>query len=420
MNVAANIVDEAMGKRPVKGSTEALKSGTETMKAVTWNGKKSMVVETVPKPLITHKEDAVVKVTACTICSGSDGHLYAGEIPNVKKGQIVGHEGMGIIESIGEGVTKFAVGDRVVISFDIACGKCSQCATENFTTCEMTNDSKLGEEFYGHNNVSGLFGYGELLGGYRGSQAEYVRVPFADTNLFLVPESVPDEKALYISDVVCTALHAAEMGEVKEGDTVAIWGLGPIGLCTARWCQIKGAKRIIGIDMIPERLQMAKDALGIEVVDRTGYTSMQLCEKLFEMEPKGFDVTVEAVGFRFAMSKKHKIARAIGMETDTPEIIDECLHTLKGGGIVSIIGDYAGYANMFPIGKLMFKHATVRSGQCPCQKYFSYVMDKIADGTFDPTFMITHRISLDDIPMAYEELHQKNAGWVKVFVDMKQ
>lgn len=418
MNTIAKKVDDSLDNIPVaEGSTKPLRSETKTMKAVTWQGKRKMAVEVVAKPLITHEEDIIVKVTACTICSGSDGHIYAGEIPTMDKGFTVGHECMGVVEAKGSEVHNLNVGDRIVVAFDIACGKCEQCKKENFSGCDTTNDSKLEDKFYGH-KTGALFGYSRLLGNVPGSQAEYVRVPFGEVNTIKVPDDVPDEKALYLSDVVCTALHAADMGEVSEGDTVAIWGLGPIGLCTARWCQIRGAKRIVGIDMVPERLQMAKEALGIEVVDRTGLTSMQLCEKLNSMEEKGFDVTIEAVGFRFAMSKKHKIARAVGMETDTPEIIDECLTCLKQYGKVSIIGDYAGYANMFPVGKIMFKHATVRSGQAPCQRYFKYCMEKLQDGTFDPTFMVTHTISIDEIPMAYEKLYQKEDGWVKVFVKM--
>lgn len=244
---------------------------------------------------------------------------------------------MGIIESVGAGVKKFKVGDRVVIAFDIACGSCEHCKKEQFTGCERTNDSKLADRFYGH-APSAIYGYSRLMGEHDGSQAEFVRVPFVDVNCCKVPEEIPDEKALLISDVLCTSLHAAEMGEVKAGDTVAIWGLGPIGLCAARWCQIKGASRVVGIDMVPERLALARTALGIEIMDRTGLTSQQFCDRLQASEPKGFDVCIEAVGFRFAMSTKHKVMRTVGLETDTPEIIDECLTCLKPYGKVGTDG----------------------------------------------------------------------------------
>jgi len=419
MNPISNLVDKKLGKNPVsQGSAEPRQSETETMRAVTWQGKRKMEVQTVPKPLVTHPEDAIIKVTAMTICSGSDSHLYASEIPNIHHGQIVGHEAMGVVESVGDGVQNIKVGQRCVISFSVACGKCEQCQKQNFTACETTNDSKLAEKMYGH-SPSGLFGYGNLLGGIWGSQAEYVRVPFADTNCFPVPDDVPDEKALYLSDVLGTSLHGTVLAEVKEGDTVAIWGLGPIGLCTARWCQIKGASKIVGIDMVPERLALAKNALGIEVLDRTGFSSEEVCNKLLELEPSGFDAVIECVGFRFAMSTKHKVQRAIGLETDTPEIIHEALKCMKGYGHLAIIGDYAFLANSFPIGLIMFKHATVRSGQAPVQRYFKEIMDAVQKGTFDPTFIITNKIKIEDVPFAYEKLFQKEDGWIKVFVDMK-
>ena len=418
MNALAKAADNRLGKKPI-GTNKTRYSETETMKAVTWQGKRDMLVKRVPKPLISHEDDVIVKITSCSVCSGSDGHLYAGEIPTLDKDMIVGHECMGVVESKGEGVQNVKVGDRVVVAFDIACGRCEQCQKQHFSACETTNDSKLAEEFYGH-SPSGIFGYSRLMGSYDGSQAEYVRVPFADTNCFPIPDEVPDEKALYMSDVLCTALHAAEMGEVSRGDTVAIWGLGPIGLCTARWCQIRGAKRIVGIDYVPERLALASSQLGIEVVDRKNFGSKQVTDMLMQMEPKGFDVCIEAVGFRFPVGFVHKAARSLNLETDTPEIIDECLTCMKPYGHLSIPGDYAGYANMFPIGKIMFKAATVRSSQCPCQKYFPYVLEKLKDGTIDPTFLISNRITLDEIPKAYAKLDKKEDGFIKMFVRVSE
>jgi len=416
MNAISKAADNYVGKKSViEGSTQPNLSPDTTMRAITWQGKQSMKLEQVPKPLITHENDVIVKITACTICSGSDGHMYAGELPTMDKGLVIGHEGMGIVEQKGPGVKKFNVGDRVVIAFDIACGTCEHCLKKEFTGCEKTNDSKLADKVYGHGTAA-IFGYSRLMGNINGSQAEYVRVPFADINCYKVPDGVPDEKALFLSDVLCTSLHATKLGEVSEGKTVCIWGLGPIGLCTARWCQIEGASRIVALDVVPDRLKLAKEKLGIEVIDRSSLSSKELTDKLLELEPKGFDACIECVGFRFPVGVTHTISRAVGLETDTPELIDECLTALKPFGVVSVISDYAGYANAFPVGKIMIKHATVRSGQCPCQKYFPYVMEKVQDGTFDPTFMITHRIKLEDIPMAYEKLHKKEDGFVKVFV----
>jgi len=414
MQTVSKIADNILGKEEVAEASTTPARSHEKMRAVTYQGKKHMAVEEVGRPLLTHSSDVIVKITSCTICSGSDGHIFSGEIPTLDKGATIGHEGMGIVVEKGPEVKKLNIGDRVVMAFAIACGTCDHCKKGQFTGCETTNDSKLAEKMYGHSPAA-LFGYSRLLGNVPGSQAEFVRVPFADVNCLKVPSDVPDEKALFISDVLCTSLHATELGEVAENDTVAIWGLGPIGLCAARWCQIKGAKRVVGIDLVSDRLNLAKKALNIEVVDRTGMTSQQLVERLLSMEPKGFDVTIEAVGFRFPVSMTHKVARTVGLESDTPEMIDECLTALKPYGNVSIIGDYAGYANGFPVGKIMFKHATVRSGQCPCQKYFDFVMEKLRDGTFDPTFMISHHITLDEIPKAYEKLDKKEDGFVKVF-----
>lgn len=417
INAAAKMVDDYLGKRPVaEGTTEApIYEAGKSMKAVTWQAPGRVAVETVPKPAITHPGDVIVKVTSCTICSGSDSHLYSGTIPGIDPGFIMGHEAMGLIESKGTEVKNFEPGDRVVIAFDVACGACDACRRQEFTGCRETNDSRMAEKAFGH-APSAIFGYSRLLGNLAGSQAEYVRVPLADVNCFKVPEDVPDEKALYLSDVLCTSLHAVDMGDVKEGDTVCIWGLGPIGLCAAKWCQVRGAKRIVGIDMVPERLALAERALGIEAIDRSVLTSATLLDRLLEMQPGGFDVTIEAAGYRYDMSLFHKVQRATGLETDTPEILYECFKLTRPYGTVSIIGDYVGTANQFPIGFIMMKHLRVLSGQCPCQKYFSYVMEKVQDGTIDPTFMITHRITLEEAPEAYDKLYNKLDGCIKVLI----
>jgi threonine dehydrogenase-like Zn-dependent dehydrogenase len=418
INAAAKLYDDFVGKKPV--AEETLQAKTEegvSMKAITWRGPCKVACETVPKPAISHPGDVIVKVTSCTICSGSDSHLYSGGIPSIDVGSIMGHEAMGIIESKGEDVKIFNVGDRVVIAFDVACGKCDACKRQEFTGCRETNDSRMAERVFGH-APSAIFGYSRLLGNLSGSQAEYVRVPLADVNCYRVPDEVPDEKALFLSDVLCTSLHAVDMGDVKEGSYVCIWGLGPIGLCAARWCQIRGARRIMGIDMVPERLQIAEKVLGIEVVDRSLLTSETLTNRLLELQPEGFDVTIEAAGFRYDMSLFHKIQRAMALETDTPEILLECFKLTRPYGTVSIIGDYVGTANQFPIGFIMMKHLKVNSGQCPCQKYFDYVMEKVRDGTFDPTYMISHRINFEEIPAAYDKLYHRTEGFIKVFVEM--
>lgn len=415
-NTVAKLADSFVGKKEVaEGSTDANVDPNKMMKAITWQGPKNVTCSMVPKPCITHPGDVIVKVTSCTICSGSDLHLFAGEIPGMTPGFIMGHEAMGIVEEKGDQVTKLKVGDRVVIAFDIACGKCDCCQREEFTGCRETNDSRLAESLLGH-TPSAIFGYSSSLGDVAGSQAEYVRVPIADVNCFKIPDSVPDNKALFMSDVLCTSLHAVDIGNVKEGDTVCIWGLGPIGLNAARWCQVRGAKRIIAIEHVKERLDLAVHALNIEVVDRTGLTTGQLTEEILNMIPNGADVCIEAVGMRFPLSLLHKVERAIGLETDTPEILQECFKVARPYGRISIIGDYVGTANQFPIGMIMMKHLTVVSGQCPCQKYFPYVLDMLEKGDIDPTFMVTHQINLDAAPLAYQKLFDREEGVVKVLI----
>jgi len=243
-NYLAKKTDEKLGKRDVaEGSTQPLQSWDETMRAVTWEGKESVKVSDVPKPVISHPDDVIVKVTACTICSGSDSHLFGNAIPGIDKGFVMGHEACGTIHAVGASVTKFSLGDRVVIAFNIACGKCAFCQRGEFSGCDCTNDSKMNEEAYGGAHGA-VFGYSRLLGSVPGSQAEFVRVPFGDVNCFPIPPTVPDHKALFLSDVLCTSLHAVDMGEVTEGDTVVIWGLGPIGLYAAKWAQLRGARRV--------------------------------------------------------------------------------------------------------------------------------------------------------------------------------
>jgi len=385
------------------------------MKAVNYQGAFKVKVEDVPKPSIEHPDDVIVKVTACTICSGSDSHIYGNAIPGVDKGSILGHEACGVIHAVGANITKFGLGDRVVIAFNIACGKCAFCQRGEFSGCDTTNDSKMMEESYGGAHGA-IFGYSRLLGNVPGSQAEFVRVPFGDVNCFPIPDSVPDSKALFLSDVLCTSLHAVDMGEVKEGDTVIIWGLGPIGLYAAKWAQLRGARRVIGIDLVPERLALAKTAFGVEVLNRAKLSSKDVTDRLHELVPGGADVVIEAVGFRMTSSTLHKIEKAIGLETDPSDILTECMTAVRKYGRVSIIGDYVGFSNHFPIGHIMMKHLTVRSGQTPCQKLFPEVMEAVERGDVDPTLMVTQRITLEQAPEAYEKLYGQKDGWIKVII----
>jgi threonine dehydrogenase-like Zn-dependent dehydrogenase len=380
------------------------------MHALAWHGKRDVQYIETPRPLITDPRDVLLRVTATTIC-GSDLHIFSGNMLNMKDGDILGHEFMGVIEEVGSQVKNLSVGQRVVVAFGIACGMCDYCKREEYTACDTTNPSKLMEQGYGH-RTSGIYGYSHLTGGVPGGQAEFVRIPLADFNCLPVPNDVPDEKALYLSDIIPTAYHGVELGNVKEGDSVAIWGLGPVGLLIARWAQIRKAGRIIGIDCVPERLDIAKRVLGIEVID---FKSQEVCPTLAKMVPGGVDVAIEAAGFEYATTWKHKIERALSLETDACDILTECITAVRKFGTVSIIGVYSGTTNHFPIGALMEKGLTVRAGQSPTQKYWKMALKKIQEGVIDPTFLITHKAKLSDGPELYRKFYDRE-GVIKVFL----
>jgi len=382
----------------------------QKMHALVFDGKKNISYVEKPKPLISHPKDILLRVTSTTIC-GSDLHLFSGNMVGMEKGDILGHEFMGIVEDVGSEVKKIQAGQRVVVAFDIACGQCTFCQREEFTACEVTNHNEDVQQQYGHRTAA-LYGYSHLTGGVPGGQSEYVRVPFADVNCLPIPDDIDDEHALYLSDIVPTAYHGTELGGVKEGSKVGIWGLGPVGLMAARWCQIKKAGRIIGIDCIPERLELAK-RLGIEVIN---FKEQETLKALFEKVPVGLDASIECAGFEYAKSWYHKLERAVGFETDTSEILNECIKATRPFGHVSIIGVYSGYCNHFNIGAMMEKDLVVKCGQSPTQKYWKYCLEKIRSGELDPTFVITHRAQLKDGPALYERFFNREDGVIKVFL----
>lgn len=411
MNIAAKIADKVLGQVPTSTPSQAQVDETQTMKALIWHGKKDVRVVDKPRPVITDQRDILLRITSTTVC-GSDLHLYSGNMADMHDGDILGHEFMGIVEDVGSEVKNIKKGMRVVVAFDIACGSCDYCARQEYTACDTTNPSKLMEEMYGHRSAA-LYGYSHLTGGVAGGQAEWVRVPFADINCLQVPDELSDEKVLYLSDVVPTAYHAAELGQVKLGDTVAIWGLGPIGLAAARWCQIRGASKIVGIDCIPERLQLAKTHLGIDVIN---YKEADVCKTLMKMIPGGVDCSIEAAGFEYAKTMLHKVERAVGLETDTADILAECIQCTRKFGRVSIIGVYTGYCNHFPIGALMEKGLIMSGSQSPTQKYWKMCLEKIQKGEFDPTFLISHKLKLADLPEVYKKFYNREEGMIKVFI----
>jgi threonine dehydrogenase-like Zn-dependent dehydrogenase len=415
MNAMANLADNVLGKRTTESPMHPNVDESKPMHALIWKSAKDVEYVTKPKPLITDATDVVVKVSATSIC-GSDLHMYSGNMVTMKSGDILGHEFMGIVETVGPEVKDIKEGDRVVCSFDISCGKCDFCKRGEFTTCKVTNPSILEESMYGH-RTSAIFGYSHLTGGVPGGQAEYVRVPFADTNCLKVPDELPDEKALYLSDIVPTAYFGTEMAEVKKGDTVGIWGLGPVGLLVAKWCQIRGASRIIGIDCIPERFQVAHANLRIETLD---FNKVDVVKELAIMFPDGLDAGIECAGFEYAKTWRHKIERAVGLETDTGDILTEIIKSVRGFGKIGILGVYTGTVNHFPIGPFMEKGLTMRGGQSPTQKYWKYAMEMMMKGEFDPTFVITHRATLDDGPSLYKKFYNREEGMLKCFLRPNQ
>jgi threonine dehydrogenase-like Zn-dependent dehydrogenase len=389
---------------------ESKKDMTRKMKAVEWRGNTSVAVVERPRPLITDPQDAIVRVTTTTIC-GSDLHLYHSEFQGLQSGDILGHECMGIVESVGGEVKNVKVGDRVVVSFDIACGKCFYCQKELYSSCETTNPTKDLIAVYGH-KTGGYFGYSHLTGGYDGCQAEVVRVPFADMNTLKVPDSLPDEKVFMLSDVISTAYHATELGQVSEGDIVAIWGCGPIGLMAAKWCFYRKAKRVICIDAVDYRLQIAK-SIGAETIN---FAEKEVVKTLQEMLTYGPDVCIDAVGFRFPKSLLHKLERGLRLETDSPEVLTEAIKACRKGGRISIIGDYYATANQFPIGAFMEKGLSAGAGQSPTQKYWKKLLGIIEKGDFDPTFIITHKLPIDKAAEAYKMFDEKKDNIIKVML----
>ncbi|KAG0146106.1 hypothetical protein CROQUDRAFT_44827 [Cronartium quercuum f. sp. fusiforme G11] len=386
------------------------------MLALRWYANQDVRLESVPVPAITEPTDVICKVTGTTVC-GSDLHLYHKEIMQMQQGDILGHEWMGVVDEVGSAVTQVKKGDRVVASFQIACGSCSFCKEGLSSMCDRTNSSALQEKLYGK-PFAGLFGYTHFAGGFAGGQAEYVRCPFGDTNLLLVPDSVPDEKALFLSDIIPTSYHAVKCAEVEKGKSVAIWGLGPIGLYAAKWCKLAGAKRVIGIDRVPERLEMASKKLDCDVINYEVDTDV--VKAIYALEPEGVDCAIDAAAFRYTKGMLHSFQRAIGLETDSAEIVNEAIQAVRKFGTISLVADYAGMTNQFLIGALMEKGITLRgTGQAPVQKYWKELLGKVESGDFDPTIILSHRFSIDEFPELYKAFDGKEMGIMKTFVQTR-
>jgi threonine dehydrogenase-like Zn-dependent dehydrogenase len=387
------------------------------MKALCWHGRADVRVDDVPDPQILDPRDAIVRVTATAIC-GSDLHLYDGYIPTMEPGDILGHEFMGEVVEVGASNKKLKVGDRVVVPFTICCGECFFCQKGLWSCCERSNpNAEMARKVYGH-PTAGLFGYSHLTGGFPGGQAEYVRVPFADVGPAKVPDELSDEQVLFLTDIFPTGYMAAENAEIEPGDTVAVWGCGPVGQFAVRSAFMFGAGRVVAIDRVPERLALARTA-GAETID---FSEEDVYDRLQELtKGRGPDRCIDAVGMEAhgtgspdAMLDRAKAA--VGMATDRLHALRQALTNCRAGGTVSIPGVYGGFLDKVPFGAAFQKGLTLKMGQTHVPKYLPTLIEKIAEGEIDPSFVITHRLALDDGPEAYKTFRAKEDGCIKVMM----
>ncbi|HET6668908.1 MAG TPA: zinc-dependent alcohol dehydrogenase [Pyrinomonadaceae bacterium] len=385
------------------------------MKALCWFGKYDVRVYDVPEPKILNPHDAIIKVTTTAIC-GSDLHLYDGYIPTMEKGDILGHEFMGEVVEVGSAVRNLKPGDRVVVPFTIACGKCFFCKQEQWSACDNTNPSAgMAETLYGYSG-SGLFGYSHMMGGYAGGQAEYVRVPFADVGPIKIENGLTDEQVLFLSDIFPTGYMAAENCNIKPGDTVAVWGCGPVGQFAIKSAYLLGAERVIAIDDAPERLRMAAEHGGAETIN---FAEEDVFDRLKQMTGGlGPDSCIDAVGLEAhgatvdALYDRAKAA--LMMATDRPHALRQAIHACRKGGTVSVPGVYGGFLDKFPFGAAFAKGLTFKMGQTHVHKYMKPLLEKVEDGAIDPSFVITHRINLEDAPAGYATFKNKEQECIKV------
>jgi threonine dehydrogenase-like Zn-dependent dehydrogenase len=384
------------------------------MKAVVWHGTNDVRVERVPDPAILNGRDAIVRITASAIC-GSDLHLLNGFIPTMQAGDILGHEFMGEVVDVGKQNTKLKIGDRVVVPFTIACGSCFFCHRQLWSLCDNTNPNAwIAEKLYGF-TTAGLFGYSHMTGGYAGGQAQYARVPFADVGPIKVPEGLTDEQVLFLSDIFPTGYMAAENCDIKRGDVVAVWGCGPVGQMAIRSAMLLGAERVYAVDNVPERLRMALHA-GAHTID---FDHDDVFDRLrVETGGRGPDACIDAVGLEAhgatfdAYLDKAKTSAFLA--TDRPNALRQAIHACRKGGIVSIPGVYGGFLDKVPFGAAFQKGLTFRMGQTHVIKYLQPLLARIERGEIDPSFVITHRIAIDDAPAAYRTFRDKADGCIKV------
>src|SRR3982751_4440287 len=388
------------------------------MKALIWHGKEDIRYDTVTDPEIEEPRDAVIKVSSCAIC-GSDLHLYHNYIPAMLPGDVMGHETMGEVVDLGPEAKArggLSIGDRVVIPFTIICGECDQCKRGNFSVCQRSNRKKeLAEKVFGH-STAGLFGYSHLTGGYAGGQAEYLRVPFADATHIKVPDGIPDEKLLFLSDILPTGWHAAMQADIQPGDTVAIWGCGPVGQMTIRSAILLGAEQVIAIDFLPERLSMAKAGGAITI----NFEEENVVERLNELTGgKGPEKCIDAVGLEAQAtgsmdSMYDRAKQAMMLETDRPHVLREMMYVCRPAGVLSIPGVYGGLLDKLPLGAVMNKGLTIRTDQTHVNRWTDDLLNRILEDQIDPSFVITHTEPLERGPEMYKTFRDKQDGCIKV------
>jgi threonine dehydrogenase-like Zn-dependent dehydrogenase len=403
------------------------------MRALVWHGKEDIRCDTVTDPEIEHPRDAIVRVTSCAIC-GSDLHLFHNFIPAMLPGDIMGHEMMGEVVEVGSAhnggnghnghsggggnhASPLRKGDRVVVPFTIICGECEQCKRGNFSVCQTTNRKKyLADKVFGH-ATAGLFGYTHLTGGYPGGQAEYVRVPFADATHIKVPDGIPDEKLLFLGDIFPTGWQAAVQCDIQPTDTVAIWGCGPVGQMAIRSAILLGAQQVVAIDCLPERLEMAEAAGAITI----NFEEESVIERLNDLTGgEGPEKCIDAIGMEAHVSMSQpdtvydRAKQMMGLESDRPHVLREMIYVCKPAGVLSIPGVYGGLVDKIPMGQLMNKGLTVRTGQTHVNRWTDDLLRRIEEGQIDPSFVITHTVGLDQGPEMYKVFRDKQDSCIKV------
>jgi len=388
------------------------------MKALCWHGSKDVRVDNVADPIIKDPRDVIIRITATGIC-GSDLHLYDGFMPTMQAGDVLGHEPMGIVVEVGSAVKNLKQGDRVVVPFTIACGHCFFCEKTLFSLCDVSNpNAEMARKAMGH-SPSGLFGYSHLLGGFPGGQAEFLRVPYADVGPLKIESDLPDEKVLFLSDIFPTGYMAAENCDIEPGDTVAVWGCGPVAQFAIQSAWMLGAGRVIAIDRVPERLAMARELGRAETIN---FDDVDVYDRLQEMtKGRGPDRCIDAVGCEaHAMGSLDaiidKVKTSVKLGTDRAHVLREAIMCCRKGGTISVPGAYVGFPDKIPFGAFMNKGLTMKTGQTHMQRYMKALFEKIEKREIDPSFVITHRIKLEDAPEAYKTFRDKKDGCIKVVI----